>query len=340
LSDGLYHSAVSADGRRFAGCSPSGVCRLFDEDLRQLDEVRPPGKVGSVQLSHDGSLLVVGLPDGIHGYKVAGNGSPSFTLPVRGTSLDPCVFVRDEPVVCVASWDKEPVLAAYDLRSSKRIAEHPLPRRGGEGYSLVPHPEGEAMAAIAFSGNSEDWLFWAHYRNGRLRIFQRPEILDVSLPHFDPSGAEFVSRHERLGLCRMRFPSGELIGSVSPEDAFPSNPEYDFDFYMHCLSADRVLAWQSDLALYEFDLKTLRPTRCVLNGVDGRTFGQGRFSSGQSWKLAGGRLLTSDVLYGESFQSSETTLRLWDASALYGPLPTCDPARPLTQQLLAMPPMA
>ena len=56
-----------------------------------------------------------------------------------------CAFSRDEPVVSVASWDREPLLAAYDLRSGELVAEHPLPKCGGEGYDLIPHPEGEAI---------------------------------------------------------------------------------------------------------------------------------------------------------------------------------------------------
>lgn len=195
------------------------------------------------------------------------------------------------------------------------------------------------MAAIAFSGQNEEWLFWVHYRSGGFRVFDQPEIEEVSLPNFDPSGAEFVSHHESLGLCRMRFPTGEVIGSVRSEDAFPDNPGDAFGYDMHYLGSDRLLVWQMDLGLYEFDLNTLRPMRCVLSGVGGRTFGEDGFFSGQSWRMSGVRLLTSDVLFDGSFRNRATTLRLWDASALYGPSVSFDPTRPLTKELLAMPPM-
>jgi hypothetical protein len=236
----------------------------------------------------------------------------------------------------VASWDREPKLSAWDLNSLTLIAEASLPGRGGAGYNLVPHPEGEAMAAIAYSGQGEEWMFWTHYARGQLRVFCQPEIEDVAFPCFHPTGRELVSNHERLGLCRMRFPSGELIASIQPEQAFPDNPEDHFSYYIHFLRDDRLLAWQECLALYEFDLVTLRPTAAVLTGVEGMTFGENRFFSGQSWKLAGGRLLTSDSHHDQGFKNRQDTLRLWDASKLCGPLSAPDPARPYTQELFAM----
>ena len=334
--DGFHGGAASADGRRFVACVSPGVCVVLDHDMRQLARLEHLAKPEWVQLNGDGSLLLVGFTDHVEGYLVGGDAARCITLPVGGTSSTPCVFSRDEPVVCIASWDRDPTLAAYDLRSSERIAEHPLPPRGGEGYWLVPHPEGEAMAAIAFSGQSEEWLFWAHYKHGRLRVFERPEIQDVTLPNFDPFGAEFVSHHERLGLCRMRFPGGELLGRVAPEEAFPESPDDIFGYDMHYLGADRVLAWQTDLALYEFDLHTLRKTRRILNGLEGKVFGKGGFFSGQSWMLASGRLLTSDRQFDDSFRNAVLTLRLWDASALRGPTASVDSGRPFTKQLLAM----
>jgi hypothetical protein len=334
LPDEMRHYAVSADRRRFVACSESGDCLLFDQNLQQLEKFKFRTNAKWVQFNGDASLLLVGFAERIDGLRVVGGVSHSFTLPVGGTSLSPCVFSRDEPVVCIASWNSAPVLAAYDLQSLKMIAEHELPSRGGQGYDLVSHPEGEAMAAIAFSGQSEEWLFWAHYKSGRIRIFEQPEIEDISLPNFDPSGAEFVSHHERLGLCRMRFPTGELIGSVQPEDAFSN--EDGFNYYMHYLGSNRLLAWQTDLALYEFDLKSLRVARCILSGVDGRTFGENGFFSGQSWMMADGRLLTSDTLMHGRFANRTKTLRLWDASALIEPSTPCDASRPLTKKLLAM----
>jgi hypothetical protein len=235
----------------------------------------------------------------------------------------------------VASWDREPKLTAWDLKSSASIDEVLLPARGGGGYNLVPHPEGEAMAAIAYSGQSEEWIFWAHYARGRLRVFEQPEIEDVSFPRFHPTGREFVSHHERLGLCRMQFPSGELIASVQPEEAFPDNQEDVFSYEMHFLRDDRFLTWQACLTLYEFDLKTLRPTATVLRGVEGMTFGEDHFFSGESWLLAGGRLLTSDCHHDRSFKKRTDTLRLWDASELTGQVSLPDPARPYTKEMLA-----
>jgi hypothetical protein len=149
----------------------------------------------------------------------------------------------------------------------------------------------------------------------------------------------------------MRFPSGELMASVQPEDAFPNDPDDDFGYDLHYLGHDRILAWQTDLALYEFDLGTLRPLRRVLSGVDGKTFGENGFFSGQSWALAQHRLLTSDRQFDTTIRTATDTLRLWDASELYRPptelrlwegsapyaLPVMpDPERPYTKQLLAM----
>jgi hypothetical protein len=335
----MQPGAASADGRRFVAWSGAGGCVLFDDGLREVARLDVGSRAQSVQLNDDGSLLVVGVGDAIEAYDLGRGGkrARALTLPVRGAwSVWPCAFVRDEPVVCVASWDREPVLGAYDLRSGELRAEHPLPKRGGEGYWLVRHPEGEAMAAVAYSGQGEEWMFWAHYRAGRLRVFETPEIRDVSLPNFDPAGGEFLSHHESLGLCRMRFPGGELIGSVRHEEAFPENPGDQFGYDVHYLDAGRVLVWQTCLALYEFDLDTMRPTRRVLGGVEGKTFGRGGFFSGQSWPMAGNRLLTSDRQFDEDFRGARTTLRLWDASALYGPQAKCDPARPFTGKLLEL----
>ena len=127
-------------------------------------------------------------------------------------------------MLCVASWDDEPRISAWDLTSRRCIAEAPLPHCGGVGYSLVGHPEGEAMAAVAFSGQGDDWMFWTHYARGRLRVYDHPEMEDVAFPHFHPTGRELVSTHEILGLGRVRFPSGQIIVSILPEQAFPDNP--------------------------------------------------------------------------------------------------------------------
>lgn len=132
----------------------------------------------------------------------------------------------------------------------------------------------------------------------------------------------------------MQFPSGQLLATATPEQVFPDNPEA-FSFGNHFFRDDRFLAWQSGLALYEFDLETLRPTAAVLTGVDGMTFDEDHFFSGGSWQLAGGRLLTSDNQNDRKMENRTDTLRLWDASALCGPISQPDPARPYTQALLA-----
>jgi hypothetical protein len=222
-----------------------------------------------------------------------------------------------------------------DLISGRPIAEAPLPDRGGGGYTLVGHPEGEAMAAVAFSGQSEEWMFWAHYARGRLRVYEQPEIEDVSFPCFHPTGRELVSHHDRLGLCRVRFPSGDVIASVRPEQAFPDSSEDAFSYDIHFLDDDRLLVWQQDLSLFEFGLETLNCRRAVLTGADGMTFGEDRFISGGSWQLADGRLLTSDCKHDQKFRNRTDTLRLWDASTLFGHASAPDPARPYTEQLLA-----
>jgi hypothetical protein len=334
LADRPYHTSVSDDGTRLVIGSPAGKCWLFDTDLRQLDEIDFGVDVTWVQLNETGSVLLAGFQDHIDGFTTAGNIARSFKLPAPGTSGPCCVFRSSEQVVCVASWHREPKLTAWDLKSSTPIDEALLPDRGGAGYMLVSHPEGEAMAATAFSGQSEEWTFWAHYARGRVRVFREPELQDVALPWFHPTGREFVSYHERLGLCRARFPSGELIASVQPERAFPDNPDDAFSYDVHFFRDDRFLAWQCNLALYEFDLVTLRPTAAVLTGVEGMTFGEDHFFSGESWQLAGRRLLTSDWHHDQGIRNRTETLRLWDTSELSGPLSEPDPARPYTQELL------
>lgn len=335
LTDRPYYTSVSGDGKRFAACARSGKCWLFDHDLRQLAEMDFGNGVMWVQLDGTGSVLLVGFQDHIEGFATVGNLASLFKLAVRGAS-DPCCTLRgSEHVICVASWDMEPKLTAWDIRSRSITDEVSLPDRGGAGYTLVSHPEGEAMAAVAYSGQNEEWMFWAHYAQGKLRVFEQPEIEDVSFPRFHPTGREFVSHHERLGLCRMQFPSGELLASVQPEEAFPHNPEDTFSYDVHFLRDDRLLVWQCNLALYEFDLATLRPTAAVLAGVEGKTFGKDHFFSEQSWQLAGGRLLTSDCQHDKGLTKRTDTLRLWDASGLSGPVSSPDPARPYTQELFA-----
>ena len=332
LTDRPYYASVSGDGRRFAASAPSGNCCFFDNDLRQLDEAELGTGIMWLQLNETGSLLLVGYEDHIAGFATAGNIVPLFKLAIRRCS-DPCCCVSEE-IICVASWDREPMLSAWDIRSCSKIDQTPLPDRGGAGYSLVLHPEGEAMAAIAYSGQSEEWIFWAHYARGKLRVFDQPEIEDVALPFFHPTGRELVSYYERLGLCRMLFPSGQVVANVLPEQAFPDNPEDTFSYEVHFFRDDRFLAWQCNLALYEFDLATLRPTAAILTGVDGMTFGRDRFFSEQSWQLAGNRLLTSDSQNDQGFRKRTDTLRLWDVSELSGQLSSPDPARPYTMDLL------
>lgn len=301
LPDRPHHATVSGNGLRFAACAESGTCWFFDNDLRQLDEFRFGTGVTWMQLNETGSLLLVGFDDHVDGFATTGNITPKLKLPLQGTSDPCCVFSTNEDVACVASWRREPKLTAWDLVQGTLIDEAPLPERGGAGYLLIGHPEGEAMAAIAYSGQSEEWLFWTHYARGKVRVFTQPEIEDVCCPCFHPTGREFVSYHERFGLCRMRFPTGELIASISTMEAFPQDPEDVFSYDVHFFRDDRVLAWQCNLALYEFDLATLKPTATVLTGAEGMTFGTDLFFSEQSWKLAGNRLLTSDCQHDRSF---------------------------------------
>lgn len=334
LTDRPYYTSVSDDGRRFAVCTRSGKFLLFDHDLKQLDDRDFGDGVRWLRLDETGSLLVMGFQDHLEGFATAGNISPLFKLAVRRVS-DPCCVLRSsERVLCIASWNKEPRLKAWDITSQNMIDETSLPHRGGAGYMLVPQPEGEAMAVIAYSGQSEEWMFWAHYARGKLRPFSQPEIEDVAFPCFHPTGRECVSYYERLGLCRMQFPSGELIASVQPEQALPHNPEDTFSYEVHFLRDDRFLVWQYNLALYEFDLSTLRPTAAVLTGVEGMTFGEDHFFSEGSWQLAGGRLPTSDCHHDQAFKNRTDTLRLWDASELSGQVSRPDPACPYTQALL------
>jgi hypothetical protein len=261
-----------------------------------------------------------------------------FTLAVAGTSGPCCSFRSCDQEICVVSWDREPKLTAWDLETGAIIDEALLPDKGGAGYNLVPHPEGEAMALVAYSGQSEEWLYWARFTGRQLQVFRQPEIMDVALPWFHPTGREFVSYHDTLGLARMRFPSGDLIASVTPEQSLADGSEDAFSYQLHFLRDDRFLVWQSNLALYEFDLITLRPTATVLTGADGIQFGEDRFFSESSWLLAGQRLLTSDCHYDRAFKHRTDTLRLWDASNLSGPLSSPDPLRPYTRELKSLTP--
>ena len=328
------HTSVSEDGRRFAVCAPSGNCWLFDDDLKQLDEMEFGAGVAWLQLNETGSVLLVGFQDHIDGFTTAGNIASLFKLAARGTSSCGCAFRSSDQVMCVASWDREPKLTAWDVASSTTIDETLLPNRGGAGYMLAPHPEGEAMAVVAYSGQSEEWMFWAHYGRGKVRVFTHPEIEGVAFPRFHPTGRELVSYHEQLGLCRLRFPSGELIASVALEEAFPENPADTFSYDVHFMRDDRILVWQCNLGLYEFDLATLRRTATVLTGVEGMKFGEDRFFSEQSWQLGDNRLLTSDCHHDQGFKNRKDTLRLWDASELSGKLSAPDPAKPYTRDLL------
>ena len=333
---GLYTS-VSDDGRRLVVYSRDGICRLFDDDLRQLDEIEFEDGAEWVKLDESGSQLLVGHESHIDAYTTLGNFSHSFRLAAPGTStVDCCVFKSDERVLCVASLDKTAKLSAWDIASRAIIAEKPLPcGNWAAGYELVSHPEGEAMVVAAYSGQSEELAVWAHYARGCLKVYDSPQIADVAIPCFHPTGREFVSHHETLGLCRVRFPTGELITSVPWQYAFPDNPDYEFSYQALFSRDDRVLVWQAQFALYEFDLDTLLPVRTVLAGADGKTFGEHGFYSGSCWRMAGNRLLTSDYQHEPSADSLET-LRLWDASSLFGPMSRPDlVARPYTTQLLA-----
>ena len=335
--EGKYHFSAEAGGARFVACTSTGRCSVLTADLEPVCSGDLGADVEWVQLDPLGERLLVGRAAGVDVYTVDDVLRHSATLPIAATSFGCCAFVHEPNVVCVANWDGEPELAAWDLESAKVITHASLPDRGGEGYSLIAHPEGEALAAVAISGQSEEWMFWAHYDRGRLRVFDRPEIEDVSRPVFHPAGGHFVSHHERLGLCHMRFPTGQLIGSVTPEQAWPESPDDVFSYDFHFVGDRGLLGWQADLALYEFDLATLRPVRCLLTGIGDRRFGEGRFYSGQSWVLAGRRLLTTDRLFNPGpFRPLEYSLRSWDLSGLYRgeSCPRPDADRPFTRALL------
>src|SRR6478672_7580479 len=84
LPDGMQPGAASADGRRFVAYGKGGGCALFDDGLREVGRVRASGEPRWVQLSGDGSLLLVGLDDRIEEYDAARGGERTLTLPVRG----------------------------------------------------------------------------------------------------------------------------------------------------------------------------------------------------------------------------------------------------------------
>ena len=87
--------------------------------------------------------------------------------------------------------DDEPRIAAWDLISRRYIAEAPLPQCGGVGYSLVGHPEGEAMAAVASAGRVTTGC------SGLITpavacVYEHPEMEDVAFPRFRPTGRELA----------------------------------------------------------------------------------------------------------------------------------------------------
>lgn len=287
-----------------------------------------------IQLNESGFLLVAGFADHVSGFSTAGNLTPVFRLPI-GNSTDRCLIQSENQTICIALHDCAPRLSLWNFASAKKIDEVLIPDRDGAGYCLVPHPEDQALAVVGYSGNSEEWMYWAHLANNKLRLFHKPVLEDVAFPCFHPSGREFVSYYERCGLCRGSFPSAELLATASPEVAFPDNPEDTYSYDFHFFRNDRFLGWQTNLALYEFDLETLTPTAKVLKGVDGLEFGEDRLFSKQSWQLAGCRLLTSESHYDVGFKNVRYTLRLWDAAALSGEFAQPDPTASLTAQLLA-----
>jgi hypothetical protein len=127
-----------------------------------------------------------------------------------------------------------------------------------------------------------------------------------------------------------------MLASVQPEEAFPDNPDALFSYDAHFTRDDRVLVQQDGGALYEFDLATLRPIRTVLAGAEGLVFGSNHFYCGGSFRLARDRLLTTDSQFQPKGTDKSMTLRLWDASMLFGSNSSFDPSRPYTRQLLAM----
>jgi hypothetical protein len=336
---------ITADGagRTVVTCSDEGQCNVLsvNSDGLSLAGAFDLGRgVTWVALDPRAERLAVGFATHIELYEF-----PTFRPVARldVVRASNCIFLDHGRSLCTAGEGRGPSgigmqLELWDRATPRAVAWEPLPRRGYD-YMLFPHPEGEVVAAVAFSGQHEEWMFWAHCGDGRVRVFEQAKIQDVPLPCFHPAGDEFLAVHEQLGLCRMRFPCGDVIDSLLPENAFPDEDGIDpedrhFGYDMCYVSDDSALIHDTDRGLYRLELDPLNVADPVLTHIDGAAVGlDGFFLSGFQC-LSGKLLLTTELHVGTRFSGLTWGLRLWDASSLFGPLTGPDRRHPNTAALI------
>jgi hypothetical protein len=291
-----------------------------------------------VSFAPSDNLLLVGFPTSIHAFNLPDLIPTGQVIP--SVETHGCVFSGGGTLLCTAGESRSGYDAQlWDVLAGRLVKTQSLPFRSSfQGYHLLPHPEAQIAAAVAFSGQSEEWMYWVDCAPDTFRVYNEPEIEGVPLPCFHPAGSEFLSAHESLGLCRMRFPTGEVIGSVQPGDAFPPEPGADpedrhFGYDICYLSDNSALVQDEEAGLYRVDLETMRIVDPVLAEIEGHRLGRDTIFLGGFHQVPGQRLLTREFRYTPKFESRPTTLRLWDASSLFGPLQTTSPDCAFTQLL-------
>ena len=253
------HLAFTADRSRLLLAAGDGNFTVLDGALRILHEGRLPAGAGAVALHPTASQLALASTHELllatfdgkvlrrwphRGWKDYEGGSVAFVG--DGARLLAVLPTRDAPLVRL-----------LDTAGGDVVAEQPFEVPEPSGFTLVPHPGGDAWALWAGAGQDGQWTFWVRLEGETISIsdVQALEGSEHGPVTFDTEGREFLVEVDG-GLERRAFPDGRLLGRLEP----PDEDELCFS-ESHCyLGGARALArdaMSSRLHLVDLDPMTL-----------------------------------------------------------------------------------
>jgi hypothetical protein len=109
-------------------------------------------------------------------------------------------------------------LERWDASRWTKLAETDIADPFGDShFELWPHPTRGAVTVWAAAGQDGQALYWAIPENDQIQIEPFADLDETTPPAFSPNGDEFLIVSEGT-LRRYAYPSGQLLGSVQPDE--------------------------------------------------------------------------------------------------------------------------
>lgn len=263
LGHRAFYLAASPSGRVIA-CSQEGEATLLDSGLRR-DARFQLAKPSDLDLSPDGELLAVA---GSRGLSVCDPRTGAALSTAEG-AFQHCLFDATGRLLYVSAAHSadEARIEVRDARSLSLIASEEIADPFGDSaWLLFRHPDGHCVIAWAAAGQDGQALYTLESTSDGLAVSELTDLTETTPPGFDAEGGSFLVIVSPEELRRYRFPSGDLMGSLTwPDDADPLGDSAEF------ADAARALLATNEGRLHLVDLESLRwLDECVIAGHEPR----------------------------------------------------------------------